>query len=179
MIHLDAKAQLDKLRPIGVSYSSEDGCLEGTRQDILMVVREWASLGNSNVFWVHGAAGSGKSTVATSVAVMLESSLGGSFFCKRDLEDQRKAAKVIPTLVFRLAKVVPAFGKYVAEVMDKEGSVGSTVTWQFEKLLLGPLKLLESQKDAIQSHIWVIDALDECYPQFREGGACQETLHFA
>ncbi len=153
------------LSPVGVSYSSEDKCLEGTRRDVLRMVWEWASLGDSNVFWVHGAAGSGKSTVAASVALMLDSNLAGSFFCKRDLEDQRKATNVIPTLVFRLAKALPSFGRHVANVIEREGNVGSSVIWQFEELLLGPLKLLEDQKDAIQNHVWVIDALDECYPQ--------------
>ncbi len=115
------------------------------------------------MFWVHGAAGSGKSTVATSVAVMLKKSLGGSFFCKRDVEDRRKASNVIPTLVFRLAKALPLFGVHVAEVLGREGGVGSNaISWQAEELLLGPLKKMEKQKDNMPNFVWIIDALDEC-----------------
>ncbi|KLO09480.1 hypothetical protein SCHPADRAFT_801779, partial [Schizopora paradoxa] len=137
-------------------------CLEGTRVDILTKITEWASLGDSNVFWLHGPAGSGKSTVATTVALKLQRGKGGTFFCKRDSEVQRKASLIIPTLVFRLAKALPAFGRLVALVIEEEGNVGSSIEWQFENLLLGPLKLLEKEKGSIQSHLWVIDALDEC-----------------
>ncbi|KLO09471.1 hypothetical protein SCHPADRAFT_1000213 [Schizopora paradoxa] len=162
---VDIKSSLKLLNPVGISYGSGDGCLEGTREDILTKITEWASLGDSNVFWLHGPAGSGKSTVATTVALKLQRGKGGTFFCKRDSEVQRKAASIIPTLVFRLAKALPAFGRLVALVIEEEGNVGSSIDWQFENLLLGPLKLLEKEKGSIQSHLWVIDALDECYPQ--------------
>ncbi len=132
----------------------------------------WQGSGNGQhleipvCFWVHGAAGSGKSSLATSVAMMLKGSLGGTFFCKRDLEDQRKAENVIPTLVFRLAKAIPAFGVHVAKVMDREGGVASkAITWQSHELLLDPLRQLEDNKDDIPNHLLVVDALDECYPE--------------
>lgn len=158
-------SSLKLLNPVGVSYGSEDGCLEGTRVDILTKITEWASLGDSNVFWLHGPAGSGKSTVATTLALKLGREKGGSFFCKRDSETLKKAALVIPTLVFRLAKALPAFGSVVASVIEMEGNVGSSIDWQFENLLLKPLGHLEKDKGFMQSHLWIIDALDECYPQ--------------
>ena len=127
LIFIGIENQLDKLKPVANSYSAKDCCLNGTRVDVLTQIREWASLGDSNVFWVHGPAGSGKSTISASVALMLESSLGGTFFCKRDDELRRKATNILPTLVFRLAVSVPDFGRHVAEVMKKEGNLEGSV----------------------------------------------------
>ncbi|KLO06852.1 WD40 repeat-like protein [Schizopora paradoxa] len=157
-------SQLGKLMPVSNFYSSESACLKGTRKEILARIKEWASVGDSYVFWIHGPAGSGKSTISASVALMLKGSSGGTFFCKRDDGDRKQASKILPTLVFRLAKSVPALGRHVAEVMEKEENIQSSpISYQFETLLLGPLGLL--QKDTMPTCIWVIDALDECEPQ--------------
>ncbi|KAJ7936183.1 hypothetical protein B0H13DRAFT_1560082, partial [Mycena leptocephala] len=45
-------------------------CLTGTRVDILNFIHEWLTTpsGSSDILWLYGVAGSGKSTISTTVA---------------------------------------------------------------------------------------------------------------
>ncbi len=161
---LDQKLVLKGLEPAsGAYFDPTKVCLAGTRLDVLDKVKEWFGQDGPGVFWLHGAAGAGKSTISASVASMFEASLGGCFFCKRDTEILRDAHKIIPTIVHRLASVCPPFGCLVAQVMDKEGDMGrDAVTRQADKLLLGPLKIMKDQGIVVPRFLVVIDALDEC-----------------
>jgi len=50
--------------------SSRPVCLHGTRQDALAFITGWLTMPSdgTNVLWLHGLAGSGKSTLSTTVA---------------------------------------------------------------------------------------------------------------
>ena len=67
-------------------------CMDGTRVKILEDITEWAnnrSLASPRIFWLTGQAGSGKTTIAYTIAKRFEESgnanqdtvLGGNFFC--------------------------------------------------------------------------------------------------
>ncbi|EJD04719.1 uncharacterized protein FOMMEDRAFT_68526, partial [Fomitiporia mediterranea MF3/22] len=61
-------------------------CLPGTRTEIMRQVVEWVlSDSDKNVFWLHGVAGSGKSTVSTTIAEYFRgiSRLGAHLFFER------------------------------------------------------------------------------------------------
>ncbi|KAJ7833331.1 hypothetical protein B0H14DRAFT_2178507, partial [Mycena olivaceomarginata] len=63
-----------------------EGCLEGTRVDLLADLRAWSRNPDSpRIFWLDGMAGTGKSAIARSFCHMLrdDKQLGGSFFCLR------------------------------------------------------------------------------------------------
>jgi len=47
----------------GAFYDPARACLEGTRVDVLGMVQDWAASEDPTVFWLHGAAGSGKTCV--------------------------------------------------------------------------------------------------------------------
>ena len=49
-------------------------CLPGTRVDVLNFITAWAAnpTGGQNVLWLHGVAGSGKSTLSTTVASLFD-----------------------------------------------------------------------------------------------------------
>ena len=78
-------------------YNSNDvrrSCLEGTRVDFLRDIYTWISAACDRgaatpdggiVLWINGLAGTGKTTVARSVAEWCDKRgvLGGSFFCSR------------------------------------------------------------------------------------------------
>jgi gluconate kinase len=54
-------------------------------------IKDWAeNPDKSPVFWLNGLAGTGKSTIAQTIAerVFAEGQLGASFFCSRDVEDR-------------------------------------------------------------------------------------------
>jgi adenylylsulfate kinase-like enzyme len=58
-------------------------CLQNTRTELLRHVQEWANHKNGKpIFWLNGAAGTGKSTIARTVARTFanQQRLGASFF---------------------------------------------------------------------------------------------------
>jgi hypothetical protein len=71
----------------GAAYNSKDNqherCLENTRVDLLREIQKWATDPyGKDVFWMSGRAGTGKSTIARTVAYELakQGCLGASFF---------------------------------------------------------------------------------------------------
>ena len=85
-------------------------CLRGTRMDILEDICAWAvqkpGKDVPNVFFLNGVAGSGKSTIAKTICVMLKGvgCLVASFFCsRRSTAEQRNVRSIFPTLAYLLS----------------------------------------------------------------------------
>ncbi|KAJ5443122.1 hypothetical protein N7445_004235 [Penicillium cf. griseofulvum] len=86
---IDQNIDLGKL-PVarGAEFDSyinqhQDECLPGTRIELLRHIAEWAvSPHGKPILWLHGMAGTGKSTISRSVAKSLKQDklLGASFF---------------------------------------------------------------------------------------------------
>ena len=114
---------------------------------------------NLPVFWLNGLAGTGKTTIAQTVAerVFAEGLLGASFFCSRDFEDRSDLRFIFPTLAFQLAYKYPEFRSHFVSLLRKNPDiVYESLYNQMEKLIVEPLQA------AGVSTIIVIDALDEC-----------------
>ena len=82
------------------------GCLKGTRETVLDEIGLWArDFDKLPVYWLNGLAGTGKSTIAQTVAERLfaDGQLGASFFCSRDFEDRSNLELIFPTLAVQLA----------------------------------------------------------------------------
>ena len=144
----------------------EDECLPGTRTELCRQVTEWAvSPQGKCIFWLNGMAGTGKSTIARTVAKSFKQTkiLGASFFFKRGEGDRGNAAKLFPTiarqLVVSLPQLIPAIQK---AINDDPALVAKSLKEQFDKLLLYPLLSLEHSTKQIPTTVIVIDALDEC-----------------
>ena len=103
----DERNMLEKLKPaLAARFSDGRACMAGTRTSILQQIAEWnEGRTSTNSFWVHGTAGSGKSTIASSVCEQLRDKnvLAGSFYCKRDIPDQRDPWKILLSLSYALA----------------------------------------------------------------------------
>jgi hypothetical protein len=144
-------------------------CTPGTRVRILSEITKWAndtSPESQSVYWLFGQAGSGKSTIAYTIARRFEFAgdaedtivLGGNFFCSRQFEETRFATRVIRTIVYHLALRCKAF----ADALKKFDTVHHNVRAQLESLLIEPwekARLADSSKPA--RFLVVIDALDE------------------
>jgi hypothetical protein len=144
----------------GYQCGDREGCLKGTRKDILQDIERWSMNKQGQcVFWLNGLAGTGKSTIAQTFAEMsfADGRLGASFFCSRDFEARSNLKAIFPTLAFQLAYQYPPFRKQLLEVLKARPNIGQeSLCSQMENLIIGPL-----QATSIPTLI-IIDALDEC-----------------
>ena len=141
-------------------HGNRRGCLRGTRSTVLNEIESWAKdFNKSPVFWLNGLAGTGKSTIAQTVAehVFAEECLGASFFCSRDFEDRSDLHFIFPTIAFQLAHKYPDFRSHLVSLLKSNPDVAhESLHSQMQKLIVEPLA-----KTGVSTVI-VVDALDEC-----------------
>ncbi|QGA18984.1 hypothetical protein EYB26_006669 [Talaromyces marneffei] len=99
--------QADPLDKLPIAYGAEfdsyadqheDFCLPGTRTELLSQILAWAESPDGKcIFWLNGMAGTGKSTIARTVARCFEEKerLGATFFFKRGEADRNQPATVV------------------------------------------------------------------------------------
>jgi len=151
-------------------------CTPGTRVGILDDIVTWAkntSSDSPNVYWLFGHAGSGKTTIAYTIARHFEFAgdstedtviLGGNFFCSRQFEQTRLTSHITRTIVYHLALKCKPF----ADALNRSGRL-DTITQncrtQLDGLLFGPWEESEAARRADTStpphYLIIIDALDE------------------
>ncbi|KAF9646204.1 WD40 repeat-like protein [Thelephora ganbajun] len=150
------------LRARGAEYrhGGRRGCLKGTRTAVLDEIELWTrDFRKPSVYWLNGLAGTGKSTIAQTIAerVFASGQLGASFFCSRDFEDRRNLDFIFPTLAVQLARKYTEFRSiFVPLVQSDPEIVHESLYNQMRKLIVEPLK------ESSISTVIVIDALDEC-----------------
>ncbi|KAF9642581.1 hypothetical protein BDM02DRAFT_3132989 [Thelephora ganbajun] len=136
------------------------GCLKGTRTAVLNEIEHWArDFDKPHVYWLNGLAGTGKSTIAQTIAerIFADGQLGASFFCSQDFEDRRNLHFIFPTIAVQLARKYAEFRSiFVPLVQSDPAIVDESLCDQMKKLIVEPL-----EESAISTMI-VIDALDEC-----------------
>ena len=141
-------------------YGDRQGCLKGTREVVLDEIESWSKDSNmSPVYWLNGLAGTGKSTIAQTIAerVFADGRLGASFFCSRDFKDRRNLRYIFPTLAFQLAHKYPQFRSILVPLLQSNPDiVHDSLYNQMETLIVEPLS------SSNISTVIVIDALDEC-----------------
>ena len=127
----------------GFQHDNRRGCLWGTRETVLEEIKLWAKgLGKSPIFWLNGLAGTGKSTIAQTIAehTFAEGLLGGSFFCSHDFEDNSDLHFIFPTLAFQLAHKYPSFRSHLIPLLRSNPDiVDESLYNQMESLIVEPL----------------------------------------
>jgi len=141
-------------------HGERKGCLKGTRGAVLNGIELWArDFDRSPVYWLNGLAGTGKSTIARTIADRLfaDGRLGASFFCSRDFEDRRNLQLIFPTLATQLARKYTEFRSILIPLIQRDPGIAyESLCSQMEKLIVCPLN------NSSISAVIVIDALDEC-----------------
>jgi hypothetical protein len=131
-----------------------------------------------HVYWLTGQAGSGKSTIAYSIAqyfddggdedeyfhsnadVALQHILGANFFCSRQFEETRLRRNIIPTIVYQLACQSRSYAK--ALLKAKKFDSVNIVARQMKDLLVDPWKQSTAARSAeMPCYLIIVDALDE------------------
>ncbi|KZT20556.1 WD40 repeat-like protein [Neolentinus lepideus HHB14362 ss-1] len=149
-------------------------CEENTRVDTLNAIRQWIQFEEHNtsdsgpglldrqrVFWISGVAGSGKSTVAQTMAQWCHSQgvLGASFFCSRDVAERSNVKRIFPTIAYQLGAQHMDFKAEVGNVLRADPDVQTTLpSFQLQHLIVDPLPSIKNDR----SLVVIIDALDEC-----------------
>ena len=143
----------------------EPTCLPDTRVDLLQTIYSWAEGQDERcIFWLNGLAGSGKSTIARTVARRYfgEKRLGASFFFSRGGGDVGHAGKFCTTVAVQLAEHIPILRRDICDAITDHGNIANlSLEDQWHHLVLKPLSKLDGDSCS-PSYILVIDALDEC-----------------
>ncbi|KAL9613653.1 MAG: hypothetical protein Q9167_001829 [Letrouitia subvulpina] len=168
VLKIDESQELSKISVTeGAAFDSyhrqnEPRCISDTRVDILDRLREWSQRDDRCIFWLNGMAGTGKSTIARTIATNLDGtgSLGANFFFSRGVGDLGHAARFVTTLAHQLATKIPLLRPYVCEAITNNASICyQDLRKQWKELIIQPLLNSASQCPPLT---FVIDALDEC-----------------
>ncbi len=177
-------------------WEGEPLCLAGTRMQLLAEIMSWArgavnsgaigiggggsvrpGGGNSSdcpqrIFWLDGMAGTGKSTIARTVARRCSDAglLGASFFFSRGGGELETARMFVTTLAVQLSRRHPLLRTAVCEVLRAQPDIARQLLGdQWRHLVLGPCERLACATVGALSEpalslplVIVIDALDEC-----------------
>lgn len=116
------------------------------------------------MYWLSGRAGTGKSTIARTVARWHndQESLGASFFFSRGRGDVANAAKFVTSIAAQLTRLVPTTREHICKVVMRHDNISDlALRDQWRELVLKPSSTLESSH-GIAPLVFVMDALDEC-----------------
>jgi hypothetical protein len=142
----------------------EPTCLQDTRVDLLQEIYDWADGQDKQcIFWLNGLAGTGKSTIARTIARRYseQKRLGASFFFSRGGGDVSHAGKFFTSIAVQLACNVPSLRQHICDVVTDQSNIAILSPLdQWRQLVLSPLSKLGS--NSYQSYVLIVDALDEC-----------------
>ncbi|KIJ45851.1 hypothetical protein M422DRAFT_226909 [Sphaerobolus stellatus SS14] len=155
-------------------YDTSKQCLPNTRIEILDEIFQWLNdprEGIRPVFWLTGGAGTGKSTIANTVARRFHElgRLGCCFSFDARFIHERRHEKIFSTILRDMADLHPAIRKTVATLIHKSPMslrTTSDTMRQWNDLLLKTLALLSDDESTFSTLLIgpiliIIDALDE------------------
>ncbi|KZP04596.1 hypothetical protein FIBSPDRAFT_1054584 [Athelia psychrophila] len=162
---------LDRLGSSGVSLASRSRCHLNTRRDIIDEILEWALLpskgDNSNIFYLHGVAGIGKSTVAATVATHFSNMnrLGAFVGFDRASPEQIQPSTAVKALALQMAtrdkRLIASIVEVINDDDTKDKVLDALLPEQFDRLIVKPLASIP----ALSSEgpiIIVLDGLYDC-----------------
>ena len=144
---------------------------------MLKRIREWADNEESpTILWLNGPAGTGKSTIARTIAYVFsdQDQLGGSYFFDQN-SGRTGLERFFPTIANRLVATIPGFGDRLRRSLEELGNpkeeakniTTKAIEEQFKRLIKNPLVELPPSHPNTLERIIVVDALDECADRTR------------
>jgi hypothetical protein len=159
---------VDKLESAPARYDSgwrgdTTGCLDGTRVELLDEIDRWVTktVDTAPIFWLNGLAGTGKSSIAYTVAERCcqKEWLGASFFFSRSESTCTKAHLFFTTIARQFASFDPELKTLIAKaIIDTKYPNDVSIRIQFQNFIVAPLRSLGRRPPLVV----VVDALDEC-----------------
>ncbi|KAG1794407.1 uncharacterized protein HD556DRAFT_1236935, partial [Suillus plorans] len=174
--------KLSQVAVLGAEYDSPERqphpkCLERTRVNLLKFIYELSDKREkSQIIWLHGTAGVGKSAVAFTVAermkglmmtetTKIETRLAGTFFFSRKHTQRSTAGHFFVTLAYQLGINFPDVKNDVSRAIRENHAVldsRKSLRAQMNALFRRPLWHLKSSLRKCPPPVFVVDALDEC-----------------
>ncbi|KZP11379.1 hypothetical protein FIBSPDRAFT_962364 [Athelia psychrophila] len=162
---------LDLLGSSGVALSSRSRCLPGTRRNIIGEILEWAlhpSKGDkSNVFFLHGVAGIGKSAVVATVATHFAeiNRLGAFVGFDRAGPDQSQPSAAVKTMARQMAARDKRLRASIIQVINDDDTrdpvLEAPLAAQFDRLIVNTLASIPGLAGE-GPIVMVLDGLYEC-----------------
>jgi hypothetical protein len=145
------------------SWNPQRVCLRDTRTSLIDDIDKWVNLSDRNAprsFLVTGVAGSGKSSLAHTIAQRYDACghLGSSFFFSRAVAGRDSTSQVFTTVARDLAAVDPTIhSRIVQQIKTTPSLLTAPIARQFHRLILLPTEGVTISRPVVI----VIDALDE------------------
>ncbi|KAK1219924.1 hypothetical protein PQX77_017318 [Marasmius sp. AFHP31] len=168
----------DAIAGVGASHQAEHqftrgACLEGTREEVLAILREWGLTEEQllPICWLSGAAGVGKSSIALTIAKYYEDKgvLVSSFFFFRSDPKRNNPSILMHTIAHGLATATTTLlmRNHIEERISKDPTIlDATLEKKFQELVLEPALKWSRQRalwgSPVGPQIIVLDGLDEC-----------------
>jgi hypothetical protein len=149
------------------SYTKQDSptCLPNTRVGLLEEIYNWVDSEDERcIYWLSGLAGTGKSTIARTVArrYFEQKRLGASFFFSRGGGDIGHAGKFFTSIAVQLAYNAPSLRQYISEAAKEHINIANhSLRDQWRQLVSRPLSRSDRRLSP-SSYLLIVDALDEC-----------------
>jgi hypothetical protein len=135
--------------------------------DLLDQIYDWLdddSAMRPRVLWLNGLAGTGKTTIARTVASTARERgvLAASFFFSRDHQERRRLASIVPTIAYQLALWRHELRSPICDAVSENINIADQLmAEQVDTLLIRSLE--KHPLESIPScALMVLDALDEC-----------------
>jgi hypothetical protein len=144
-----------------VHCDKDSVCLETTRKTLLDEIKKWALDPDAErIFWLHGAAGSGKSTVANTIAKWLrvEGFLGASFSFDRDTIGRNEPTFLFRNMAYQLSNFNERYKECLMQAIAQHGKMHPhRLRQQLKIFIVDPMVKANINTPVVI----VIDALDE------------------
>jgi hypothetical protein len=163
---LDIENLLDQL-PYAASQITPNPCLPGTRGEVIADILNWFTTSSESqsraekMYWLHGLAGCGKSTIASSVAQILEANRRCvSFYFNASKQAEIGPQNLFSTISRELAAINKGWRIALVDAIRESPKArkGGSVQEQFENLMMKPSQGF----DHFGPILIIIDAIDEC-----------------
>ncbi|KAF5319559.1 hypothetical protein D9619_008414 [Psilocybe cf. subviscida] len=150
--------------------ADEVKCYPGTREEVIGLMDRWMDGKDgaaSNMMWLSGPAGSGKSAIVQTIAERCKQRgvQAASFFFFRADPTRCTARPLVATLLYQIFELYPPARQAVAAILSNHPLLlTASIQDQFNQLLLTPLQDIPRpvESPARRPIVLLIDGLDEC-----------------
>jgi len=150
----------------GASLNKQKLCLEGTREELLKEISDWINnveKDTPRIFWLRGPAGTGKSSIAHTIAHQFQQleRLGSCFCFDRTRIAERRHEKIFSTIAKDLANLDMLLRRQLSSVVRNNDALKNTtdILQQWEELIAKPARALSEA--TMGPIVIIIDSLDE------------------